>query len=66
MGIIDTLRALLSRKVCTAEQYRKAAEAAVQEADADGDGLISVRELIGATYRILMGFLSAGRSRCPP
>lgn len=57
MGIIDSLRILLGRKVCTVGEYRAAAEAALEEVDADGDQMVSVRELLFATYRILAAYL---------
>lgn len=57
MGMIDFIRALMGRKVCTVGEYRAAVEAAADEVDADGDQLVSVRELISATWRILDAYL---------
>ena len=62
MGIIDSLRILLGRKVCTVGEYRAAVEAAAEEVDADGDQLVSVRELLAATCRILTAYHKEHRS----
>lgn len=58
MGIVDALRnvwewlmAILNRRVCTAQEFADAVNRALENADEDSDGYISVKELITATIR---------------
>lgn len=50
---IDGFRALLSREVCSAEFFEEACAAAARDADKDSNGMISVRELLAATWRVI-------------
>lgn len=50
---VEWVKALLNRKVTTAEDFRKAVEVAVQNTDEDADGNISLRELITFILRVV-------------
>ena len=50
---VEWVKALLNRKVTTAEDFRRAVEVAVQNTDEDADGNISLRELISFILRVV-------------
>ena len=50
---VEWVKALLNRKVITAEDFRRAVEVAVQNTDEDADGNISLRELISFILRVV-------------
>ena len=50
---VQWVRTLLDRKVCTADRFREAVESSLMKVDADGDELVSVRELIGFIIRVI-------------